>query len=86
MPSVLFDSPVLGIFGHELKKLRRQAGMFLGLRGRRKAPNLALSFAPRKDPEVVSALGLVKSYSKEVWSSALPPPPTGTQGATPGEP
>ena len=74
MPSVLFDSPVLGIFGHELKKLRRQAGMFLGLRGRKKAPNLALSFVPSKDPEVVSALGLVKQYCKEVWSAALPPP------------
>ena len=72
VPSLLFDSPVYGLFGNDLKSLRRQAGVMLGLRGKRKSPNLAFALDPMKDPEVVSALPLLKRYCKEVWNAALP--------------
>ena len=73
IPSLLFDAPVYGLFGNDLKVMRRDAGAISGLRGRRKSPNLAFLFDPLKDPEVVSALPLVQRFCREVWNAALPP-------------
>ena len=72
MPSIMYDAPILGFSGSQLAKLRREAGVFTGLGGRKRDTDLALSFSPEKDPEVVAAVSVVKRFAREVWAAALP--------------
>ena len=68
----MFDSPIYGPFIPGFRKFRKEAGIMTGLLGRKRSPDLAFSFAPRKDPEVVGSCAVVFQYAKEVWNAALP--------------
>ena len=73
LPAILYDSPVLGFSGKQLLNIRREAGRMTGLGGKKRALDLALSFVPRSDPEVIASNALVKRFASEVWAAALPP-------------
>ena len=85
LPAVLYDSPVFGMFTPGFKRLRKEAGMFAGLLGRKRAPDLAFSFCPKKDPEMIASIAVVRRYCKEVWNAALPGPFRNSSGLTLGE-
>ena len=72
-PGLFFDTPLFGLFGHGLNKARRTAGVFLGLSGCRTSINIALAFAPDKDPEIVHSAPVIRRYCAEVWNASLPP-------------
>ena len=72
LPSIMYDAPILGFSGRQLLSLRREAGTMTGLGGKKRSLDLALSFSPKADPEVVASTALVSRLAKEVWGAALP--------------
>ena len=72
LPSVLFDSPIYGLFGRPLKKLRSATASILGISGPRRDLNLVLAFVPDKDPEMISSKSVIKRFAIEVWNAARP--------------
>ena len=72
MPSVLYDTPVYGLFGRSLTKLRREAAFFCGQGGRKRSLDLCFAFGQNKDPEVLSSVAVVSRFSGEIWNASLP--------------
>ena len=71
-PSLLYDSPIHGLFGRDLVALRRQAGSMLGIAKPRRNLDLGFGFYPHADPEIISASNLLKQYVGEIWDAAQP--------------
>ena len=67
LPSILYDSPVLGLFGTHLKRAKGKAAHYLGFRGPFRSAALAFALRPEVDPEVVALGALVGRYAKELW-------------------
>ena len=72
LPSILFDAPVYGLFDRSLVSVRRSTASHLGIAGRKCNIDLAFSFMPKKDPEILTGAQVVHQYVKEVWNASLP--------------
>ena len=72
LPSVLFYCPIYGLFGRSLQKLRVESGVMNGIHGKKKNIDLAMSFYPKKDPEVWASKAVVFRFCQEVWNASAP--------------
>ena len=52
LPSVLFDAPIWGYSGQQLRGLRALTGRFLAITGRKRNTDFAFAVHPDSDPEV----------------------------------
>ena len=73
LPSLLYDAPILGLFGNPCRKARAKAATFLGLKGPHRDRALAFALRPDVDPQVLALGALVRRFAKEVWLASEKP-------------
>ena len=72
LPALQFDASLYGLFDRPLKGLRREAGIMLGILGKKRNVDLAFSLVPDKDPEITFSVPVVRRFCGEIYNAALP--------------